>query len=111
MELFVIITDSPVIHTIFVFQVTGCVEINARELIEPIPEYEYNIGSYYLDINAKFVETSTGVTLKETARSSTMARKSKTMTFIDIPVKFKPGLPMKFKVNMFTVKMITAQTQ
>ena len=95
-----LITNSPVIHSIFVFQVTGCVEINARELIEPIPKYQYNIGSYYLDINAKFVETSTGVTLKETARSSIIARKSKTMSFIDIPVKFKPDLPMKFKVSM-----------
>jgi hypothetical protein len=95
-----LVTNSPVIHSTFVFQVTGCVEINARELIEPIPKYQYNIGSYYLDINAKFVETSTGVTLKETARSSIIARKSKTMSFVDIPVKFKPGLPMKFKVSM-----------
>ena len=46
-----------------------------------------------------FTESATGIKLKKTARSPYMVRKSKTMSFIDIPEKFKPGFPMTFKVR------------
>ncbi|XP_028417105.1 alpha-1-macroglobulin-like [Dendronephthya gigantea] len=79
--------------------VTGCVEIDARELIDSATEQQYN-RRYYLHIAAVFTESGTGVKVKETARSPFMIRKSKTMSFIDIAEKFKPGFPMTFKVKV-----------
>ena len=79
---------------------TGCVEINARELVDPVTEYlPYETNNYYLQIQATFTETSTGVKLKENARSPNMVEKSKTMSFTNIPQKFKPGFPITFKVS------------
>ncbi|CAB3996503.1 C3 and PZP-like alpha-2-macroglobulin domain-containing 8 isoform X1, partial [Paramuricea clavata] len=81
--------------------VTGCVEINARELVDPVTEYmPYYTNKYYLQIQATFTETSTGVKLKEYARSPNMVEKSKIMSFTNVPQKFKPGFPITFKIRI-----------
>jgi hypothetical protein len=85
---------------IIILQVTGCVEINARELVDPVTEYlPYYTNKHYLQIQATFTETSTGVKLKENARSPNMVEKSKIMSFTNVPQKFKPGFPITFKVS------------
>ena len=71
--------------------------MNARELLDPLTEYK---NGYYLHIDAKLTETSTGITLKESARSAEMIKNSQTMSFVGIPKEFKPGLPMKFEVRI-----------
>jgi hypothetical protein len=71
-------------------------EIDARGLLGSLTAYKIE---YYLHIDAKFTETSTGIKLKETFRSPKMVKHSKTMSFVGIPQQFKPGFPMKFKVR------------
>ena len=73
-------------------------EINARELVDPITEYQYDSNYYHLQIRATLTEASTGIKVKEAARSPNMVEKSKTMSFVNVPQKFKPGFPVSFKV-------------
>ncbi|XP_028416700.1 C3 and PZP-like alpha-2-macroglobulin domain-containing protein 8 [Dendronephthya gigantea] len=75
--------------------ITGCAHIDAKELIN-----SHTPVGYYLHITAMFTEISTGVKIKETARSPNMVLKSKAMSLIDVPQKFKPGFPIKFKVQI-----------
>jgi hypothetical protein len=82
--------------------VTGCLEINARELVEQ----RRNNFNFHLQIHATFTETSTGIKLKETARSPNVVRRSKTMTFVDVPQNFKSGLPIAFKVLYYGIRRL-----
>ena len=92
------------IYSIFfvIRQVTGCLEINARELVEQ----RRNNFNFHLQIHATFTETSTGIKLKETARSPNVVRRSKTMTFVDVPQNFKSGLPIAFKVLYYGIRRL-----
>jgi hypothetical protein len=74
------------------------VEINGRELVDPITEYQHDSNYYHLQIRATLTESSTEIKVKQDAQSPNMVEKSKTMSFINVPQKFKPGFPVSFKV-------------
>ncbi|XP_028400033.1 murinoglobulin-1-like isoform X2 [Dendronephthya gigantea] len=85
---------------------TGCQEYDAwKLLIEPnrwnYPyRYLFQYNSYRVRIQAIFTETSTGITRENIATSSSSKRYSKQISFLELPKKFKPGLPFRFEIKI-----------
>ena len=80
------------------FQVSGCLQLSGNELLNSITEYQFD-SKFYINIQATFTEAFTGIKVKETARSPNLVRKSQSMSFVNVPSKFKPGFPLTFKVK------------
>ena len=82
----------------FSFQITGCQEFDVRESFKR-NSINLRLRSYFLRIKTTFTETSTGVKRENEADTPRMEQYSKTMSFVGLDEKFKPGFPFKFKVS------------
>lgn len=86
------------------FQITGCEELDAKELFQRHRKTLVFWWSLYtLRVEATFTETSTGVKREEQATSSRMKWDSKTLSFSGLSDTFKPGFPFKFNVSISAV--------